>query len=358
MGEHAAVYGRPALVAAIDRRLTVALESAPTDDSVRFDLSEIGVDESVTWAAIRAETDRLRRAWEHYRDAPSPRRFAPLETADPARVVRLALGEAAHALGETGPGLVVRVSSDLPIGAGFGSSAAIAVAVIYAHLARCGAPTDLESIDRIALEVERRQHGLPSGVDGATVARGGILWAERREVSIPDRAGAGGTSSSGTLAMERVAVKVPSLLTSFAVYDTGTPVETTGTVVSAVRARRDADPPAVDATLDRMCDATIALRRAFESETVDETRIAELVRRFEAGLEALGVVPEPVRAAIRNVEANGGSAKISGAGGLRGPGAGSLLVYDPAFRARECLAHLFEPMNVRLGAEGVRLDEP
>jgi hypothetical protein len=63
--------------------------------------------------------------------------------------------------------------------------------------------------------------------------------------------------------------------------------------------------------------------------------VRDLIREHQACLEELGVVPEAVRAVVRRVEAEGGAAKISGAGSLAGPGAGSLLVYDASAGAAE-----------------------
>src|SRR5205085_6050618 len=77
------------------------------------------------------------------------------------------------------PALHLRVESALPVGSGFGSSAATATGVVAAWLVFRGEALDLERIGRIALEAERRQHGLPSGIDGATVLHGGLLWARK-----------------------------------------------------------------------------------------------------------------------------------------------------------------------------------
>ncbi|HEY6552480.1 MAG TPA: galactokinase family protein, partial [Vicinamibacteria bacterium] len=51
MGEHAVVYGRPALVAAIDLRLRVSLSPA---DPVILDLPGLGHLEHLSWREVRA----------------------------------------------------------------------------------------------------------------------------------------------------------------------------------------------------------------------------------------------------------------------------------------------------------------
>jgi mevalonate kinase len=349
MGEHAAVYGRPALIAAIDLRLTARLSPLPPEESgeVRLDLPGLGHSETTTWDALRAYSRAARERWSRYAEHPAPAAFQEVRGKDPAHVVKIALGETAEdlLLGQAVlDGALLRIDSGLPVGSGFGSSAAAATAVVAALLAFAGVGSeadepDPERIARLALEVERRQHGLPSGVDGATVLQGGVLWARR--------------TASGGIESERIAVR-SDLLRRLRVYDTGMPAEPTGAVVAAVRALREDDPGRHELTLDRMEAATRALRGELEDAAAGPDRSLHLIREQEACLEDLGVVPGEVRSLVRRVEAEGGAAKISGAGSLSGPGAGSLLVYhpDPERVARWEFLRPFPFHPVHLGAPG------
>src|SRR3954447_4724385 len=186
MGEHAVVYGRPALAAAIDLRLTVRISPLPAGagPAVRLDLPGLPHAEETSWEAVRAHAHATRASWEAYSRAPDPASFRAVRGGDPAHLVKAALGEAAEALGEAAsPGLRLRIDSALPVGSGFGSSAATAAGAVAAYLSFRGAfpegRLDLDRVERIALEAERRQHGLPSGIDGATVLHGGLLWARK-----------------------------------------------------------------------------------------------------------------------------------------------------------------------------------
>jgi mevalonate kinase len=339
MGEHAVVYGRPALVAALDLRLTVRIVPR-ADGAVVLDLPGLGHTEKTSWEALRAYAHSVRESWQAYSREPAPERFRAVQRADPAHVVKVALGECAQEENFL-PGLSLRVDSDLPIGSGFGSSAATAVAVIAGVLAFRGVPLDPRRIEELALEVERRQHGLPSGVDSATVLFGGLLWARK----LP----------GGGLEIERLAVTSP-LLRRLRVYDTGTPAESTGAVVAAVRAGRDRDPTAHERLLDRIEAATRGFRAQLEQPAENAAVTVGLIRECQACLEELGVVPGEVRALLRRVEAEGGAGKISGAGSLAGPGAGSILVYHPETERIAAWPFLqsLSFHSVHLGAEGLR----
>lgn len=327
-------------MAAVDLRLTARLSPRP-EGGVRLDLPCLAHAETVSWSAVREYARSVRESWAAYSRDPGPEGFRKVRGEDPAHVVKAALGEAAESLGDAEPpGLDLRVSSDLPIGSGFGSSAATAVSVVAGYLAWRGADAGPERIERLALEAERRQHGLPSGVDGAAILHGGILEARK--------------TSSG-LETETVVPRSP-LLSRLRVYDTGTPPEPTGAVVAAVRRLRDRNPGGFDRILDRLEACVSGFRKELAQDVEDCPRVLELIRESEVCLEELGTVPGPVRAVVRRVESQGGAAKISGAGSLAGPGAGSLIVYHPD---PECIAgwaflqpYRFHP--VHLGAPGLR----
>lgn len=364
-GEHAVVYGRPALVAAVDLRLTARLaipadgpDRGGADAPVRLSVPVLDLESETTWGEVHRYSAESRKRWQRWADGRGdgpPRPFSTVRADAPDHLLKVALGEAAAALGETaddgsGPPLEVQVDSELPTGSGFGSSAAAAVALVAAYLElrsglRSGGPVDLELVERLALEVERRQHGSPSGVDGATVLHGGMVWAER--------------DAAGDLRFQPFPTSGPGTgpLAHLAVYDTGRPAEGTGTVVAEVRQGWRRDESRYEALWDEMEAATRAFRAILEGDG-DAGSLGRVIRRSQRALEEIGVVPDAVRKLVRTVEEAGGAAKISGAGSLAGPGAGTLLVHHPEPAALDELPALsiLPRFPVRLGAPGLRLD--
>lgn len=333
MGEHAAVYGRPALVASLDRRVHVSIDTDPPgveSGTVDLDLPQLGVRRVEPWADLRACAGHQ-----------------TLAGADRSLFVRIAVGKALEAAGLVPGELAARihVASEFPVGSGFGSSAAIAVAVVRAIFALAKRPVDDDELQAVSLDVERVQHGSPSGIDNATAIAGGLVWVERRD------------SGLCVTPLAESAVESP-ILRHLRVVQTGEPAESTGEVVASVRRLREREPAAFEERLEVMESSTRTLRELIETGGDVHGALSE-IRRFEACLETIGVVPEPVRERVRRIEQLGGAAKISGAGSVDGPGAGSLLVLHPAPQVLDASDALdgTERLDVRLGGEGVRIDE-
>jgi mevalonate kinase len=133
LGEHAVVYGMPAIAAGI--RLG-AVATATRSDA--FEL----------------------RVGEHLASAGSELLCA-LESA------AASLGVGAHRL---------QVDVSVPLGSGLGGSAAIGVAVARALLAAQGKPETAAAVLEAAGAWERVFHGNPSGVDAAAAYAGGCIW--------------------------------------------------------------------------------------------------------------------------------------------------------------------------------------
>jgi mevalonate kinase len=342
MGEHAVVYGRPAVVAAVGLRTRV--EVTPRDRDVAIELPDLGFRSEPTWSEVLAYSATARSAWSEYSRRPGPETFSKVRGEDPDHLIKVALAEVAEEAGtESQPGLEVMVESEIPIGAGFGSSAATAVGVVAAVLEMLDVTPEAARVDRLAMDVERRQHGLPSGVDHRTVLRGGLTWAR--------------TGPAGALEVEEMSA-APEVLGGFHVFHTGTPEETTGAVVAEVRRRKGEAPSWFDGLLDRMGRRVIEFHDLLSSGAGRSEDMVEVIRDYENCLEEIGVVPAAVRDVIRRVEGAGGAAKISGAGGLEGPGAGCLLVFwpHPGDDGLPVELETYTRHSVTLGVEGLRLE--
>ncbi len=259
LGEHAVVYGRPALAAGLG----------------------VGIEAEVLPAAgaARLESDRP--------DLAGDERPAALLAATVAT------------LGLEPRGFLVRVRSALPPGAGLGSSAALAVAVLRALAAAAGRGLGRDEELALGRRLEAIFHGHPSGVDPAAAALGTCFRFVRGEPP--------------AITPLRPARPLP-LVIAF-----GARARSTGAAVGGLRARWEADRPRYERLFDEV--GAVVEAGAAAAEGGDLGALGVAFDQNQRLLEALGVSAPEVEALV-------GAARRAGALGakLTGGGAGGAVI--------------------------------
>ncbi|WFO75341.1 mevalonate kinase [Desulfurococcaceae archaeon MEX13E-LK6-19] len=143
-GEHFVVLGRPALVAAINIYAKVCIED---NDKLVVESKNLG---------LRLTEDNV------------PEQLKPYQIII-NELVQDKSKKCFHAL----------IESDIPVGAGMGSSAATSVAFTAALAKFLGLELSLDEISRIAFKAEQFVHGKPSGIDNTISTYGGILYYKK-----------------------------------------------------------------------------------------------------------------------------------------------------------------------------------
>jgi mevalonate kinase len=150
-GEHAVVYGQPAIAIPIhELRTKVTIHALPQAAHGYV---------KVISPAIDLEAD-----------------ITNLHSGNPiAKAVALILSH----FGITAfPACQINIQSTIPVGCGLGSGAAVAVATLRALSSFLGHPLSDEDVNRYAFEVEKLHHKTPSGIDNTVITYGKPVFYE------------------------------------------------------------------------------------------------------------------------------------------------------------------------------------
>jgi mevalonate kinase len=144
-GEHAVVYGQPAIalpIPQVQAKAIIVPDILGTPGSVRIVAPEINLD-------------------------------CQLDALEPDHPLAAAIMGVTATLGLTHiPACTLKLTSTIPIAAGLGSGAAVSVAIIRALSAFLGTPLDDVQVNKLAYNVEKIHHGTPSGIDNTVVTYG------------------------------------------------------------------------------------------------------------------------------------------------------------------------------------------
>ena len=324
-GEHAVVYGEPAVPCAIERRATVAVDERD-DDHIRVEARDLSLDGfTVEYAG---NTDHR------------PDVDAPADLVDAAMgYIDAAVEQARDAADVPAAGFDIRVESEIPLGAGLGSSAAVVVAGIDAATRELGAPLDPREVADRAYRAEYDvQDGQASRADTFCSAMGGAVRVEGddcRRIDAPNLPFVvgfdGGAGDTGQL--------VAGVRSLRAEYDfAADTVESIGNIVRrGASLLADADPDAAP----------------------DPTLLAELGRLmdFDHGLlAALDVSSRTLDSMVWAArEAGAHGAKLTGAGG-----GGCIVALDETPETRTALRYTtacHDAFRAELDREGVRSED-
>lgn len=321
-GEHAVVFGRPALAMAIDRSAQSIITPGP-GDLVSFNLVDFQSTDSFTLRALRDMQQRVLRNYRQFLNGELGIRDVMYKPVELFEYMFINFLDGLHL--KLTEGISIQTKSDIPIGCGLGSSAATVLSAARAvgHYFRVEFRPDWYY--RYSMEAEKLQHGYPSGVDSYISLHGGCALFRNQE-----------------------AKSVPLPRFNLYLVNTGTPEATTGECVVAVRERYEKDVIWNDFEA-----VTLGLEEALRKNDMDEIRRG--IAENNTLLARIGVVPEKVQRFIASVETSGGAAKVCGAGSIRGEKGGMVLVVSDASPVKLCEEYGYTITSVRGDPLGTRI---
>lgn len=265
-GEHSVVYGKPALISALNLRLTVTVREAQKtnlDNNLQVILRNV-------------------QEWLSSNNEPHEKK-----------------------------NVAIHISSDIPSRQNLGSSAALSVATSAALLHfLTGRAFPKEIINKVAYQSEKHFHGNPSGGDNSASCYGGFIYY-RKEFEFLK------TISS-------LSVKIPRpIMNRLFIIDSGKSSEPTAEMVAKVGTFYNDHPKKAETIMSEIEKVTKRMVIAIVKE--DPNMFAQAVQDNERHLEDIGVVSEKTKNLLKTLSPYG-VGKVTGGGGFKS-GSGNLLFF-------------------------------
>ncbi|NKB25861.1 MAG: mevalonate kinase [Kiritimatiellae bacterium] len=321
-GEHAVVHGRPALVMAVNRYVKAGItpqnQRCVTVKFAKRNHQKVSTLSSLS--SFKQKVDEKYKAFEKghllIRDV----------IEDPLDLILYTIATALEIWNvEPDKGFELQLRSTIPLGCGMGSSAAAILATLKVLSSHFDVSVKADKLYQLALESEKIQHGRPSGVDPYISLHGGFVLFQK-EKAIP----------LNISPMELFLI------------NTGIPDATTGECVVTVSERFKENK-----IWNEFEDVTLRLEKALHLNVQKDVRA--LIRKNHRLLCRIGVVPNKVAHVIDEIEAEGGAAKVCGAGSTQGDQAGIVMVMSDKPPDAICQKYKYTMMTVQGDARGTRI---
>jgi mevalonate kinase len=263
VGEHAVVYGRPAIAVPVwDRVARATIQPGPVG--------------SGCWIIARDLNSRVRLTNAPPNDA--------LALVARATLAKLSL--------PPDPDWQIELISEIPIASGLGSGAALSAALVRVIHAQVGLTPEDALVSNLTYLGEQIYHGTPSGIDNTVVAYGRPVWFIKGNAPT---------------------VFAPATPFTLAIADSGIASPTHETV-AGVRHRKDENPAAYEALFDAIGAVVLEARQVMEQS--QSSALGSLFDRNHTLLQQIGVsTPLLDRLVLAARGAGALGAKLSGGGG-------------------------------------------
>jgi len=307
-GEHAVVYGKPAIAAAVDRRAYVSIRKRE-DLRTHVNVEELGVSGFLNLDRGSIEIEK----GENNRKG----------------ILKYVL----RALRKTNAedGLEVTINIDIPIGAGLGSSAAVTVATIQAAAVFNDIKLTRDEISKLAHQVELEVQGAASPIDTTLSTHGGIIYLSRD-------------------AEETITLDIDSEIPIVIGYTSKR--GNTGKLVESVRLKMETHPQVMIPLFNSMEALTNGAREALTNG--DHEMIGEFMNINHGLLDAIGVNTQELSKMVFEARKTGAlGSKLTGAGG-----GGSIIAYCPGKidEVINCINEFENAFKINISNDGVRLE--
>ena len=264
-GEHAVVYGQPAIAIPIhELRTKVSIHAQPQAEQgyVKVISPAIGLEAELT-------------------------SFHPGNPI--AKAVDLILS---HFNIPTLPACQIQIQSTIPVGCGLGSGASVAIATLRALSSFLGHPLSNEDVNRYAFEVEKLHHKTPSGIDNTVITYGKPVFYEHgHDISF---------------------LKIIRPI-ELVIANSGAKVRTAETVLQ-VQKKHEIDPITYNAYFQSIGDLSRQARSLLENGKTGN--LGDLMTENQSILSKMGLSTPKLDALIEIAVKNGATgAKLTGGGG-------------------------------------------
>lgn len=263
-GEHAVVYGRPAIAVPVNK-LSASVEITANPELNPGVVHLIAPD-------IHLKSDLHDLSSDH-----------PLRAA-----IQVFM---AYADIKVLPACTIKISSTIPVASGMGSGAAVTVALLRSLAGFLNAAIPEKILSELTFEVEKIYHGTPSGIDNTVITYNMPVYFVKGE------------------APQTFGVAQPIHIV---IGDTGI-ASSTAAAVGDVRKGWLTDPPRFESMFDAIGEISRAARRAIEDGHIQQ--LGELMNDNQAVLQDLGVSSPELNTLIDAARFAGAlGAKLSGSG--------------------------------------------